>query len=80
MGVYEWGDASMDGEVDVTDSRLVTDDFLEVGKEELDMNISDIINDGTLDVLDIRAIIEKWLRIFFPEPQQAKRKECQKVL
>ena len=80
MGVYEWGDASMDGEVDVTDSRLVTDDFLEVGKEELDMNISDIINDGTLDVLDIRAIIEKWLRIFFPEPQQAKRKECQKVM
>lgn len=80
MGVYEWGDASMDGEVDVTDSRLVTDDFLEVGTEELDMNISDIINDGALDVLDIRAIIEKWLRIFFPEPQQAKRKECQKVL
>ena len=80
MGVYEWGDASLDGEVDVTDSRLMTDDFLKVGKEALDMNVSDIINDGVLDILDVRAIIEKWLRIFIPEPQQTRRKESQKVM
>lgn len=62
MGVYQWGDASMDGVVDVVDSRLVINDYLGTGQEELDYHVADIVQDGALDVQDSRAIINVYLQ------------------
>lgn len=56
IGVYEWGDANTDGEVDVFDASLVISYVL--GDEvELDEHIADIHTDETLDVFDVSGII-----------------------
>ena len=60
VGVYEWGDANTDGEVDVIDASLVSAHAL--GDEvELDSHIADIHTDGTLDVIDFSDIVTKVL-------------------
>ncbi len=61
LGVYAWGDASLDGVVDGVDSRLIINDWLGAGNDALDMDVSDIVNDGNLDAQDSRAIINTWL-------------------
>lgn len=78
MGVYDWGDASLDGVVDGQDSRLIVNDWLGTGTEELDMHIADIVNDGALDGQDTRAIINVWLET--PNAsKEAKKKEQQRT-
>lgn len=60
VGVYEWGDANTDGEVDVIDASLVSAHVL--GDEvELDTHIADIHNDDQLDVIDFSDIVKKVL-------------------
>lgn len=78
MGVYDWGDASLDGVVDGQDSRLIVNDWLGTGTEELDMHIADIVNDGALDGQDTRAIINVWLET--PNAsKEVKKKEQQRT-
>lgn len=60
VGVYQWGDANTDGEVDVFDASLVITYVL--GDEvELDEHIADIQTDGTLDIFDVSGIVSSVL-------------------
>ena len=61
LGVYEWGDANTDGEVDVADASLVSAHALG-DKVELDSHIADIHTDGALDVIDYSDIVNKVLK------------------
>ena len=61
LGVFKRGDANGDDDVDGQDARLIVNDWLGTGEEELDMNITDIVNDEVLDGQDARAIINVWL-------------------
>ena len=61
IGIFKPGDANFDDDVDGQDARLIVNDWLGTGEEELDMNIADIVNDGVLDGQDTRAIINVWL-------------------
>ena len=78
IGVFEVGDASMDGSVDIVDSRLVINDFLETGTDELEMRISDIVEDGSIDVQDSRAIINKYLNTV-SEPAEQEENEVKQT-
>ncbi len=57
VGVYEWGDANTNGEVDVYDATLVT--AYTLGDEVvLDTHIADIHTDETLDIYDVSGIVD----------------------
>jgi len=61
LSIFKPGDANFDDDVDGQDARLIVNDWLGTGEEELDMIIADIVNDGVLDGQDTRAIINVWL-------------------
>lgn len=56
VGVYQWGDANTDGEVDIFDVGLVVNRILG-DKVEIDEHIADIQTDGTLDIFDVGKIV-----------------------
>lgn len=61
IGVYQWGDANTDGEVDVTDSRVITNYFLGDNDVEIDTHIADIATDGNIDAQDCRGVTNSFL-------------------
>lgn len=61
IGVYQWGDANTDGEVDVTDSRVITNFFLGDKDVEIDTHIADIATDGNIDAQDCRGVTNSFL-------------------
>lgn len=60
IGVYQWGDANTDGEVDVFDASLVLS-FVLGDEVELDKHIADIHTDDILDVFDVSGIVSSVL-------------------
>lgn len=56
IGVYQWGDANTDGEVDIFDVGLVVNHILG-DKVEIDEHTADIQTDGTLDIFDVGSIV-----------------------
>lgn len=61
IGVYQWGDANTDGEVDVTDSRVIINFFLGDKDVEIDTHIADIATDGNIDAQDCRGVTNSFL-------------------
>lgn len=61
LGIFKPGDANGDDDVDGQDARLIVNDWLGTGTDELEMVITDMVEDGVLDGQDARAIINTWL-------------------
>lgn len=60
VGVYEWGDANTDGDVNIYDVGLVSSYIL--GDDvTLDTHIADIQTDGELNIYDVGGIADNVL-------------------